>query len=183
MIFLSWGSRVGVLKSRQLGFLQLWSPITLRADLGLKCGLKQGYSSYQVFFNIILHVLCIQVNRVDSWLFLVDNQINSLTPGPSFSHNLCFKCPNEECEPILDIYVPRSFQWYKKCNKPLNFGPWNCSFKFRKSTRTLFPKVGIALGVWGFTPSILPRIFLHSREYVMWFPGFFLARTLATSLP
>jgi hypothetical protein len=27
-------------------------------------------------------------------------------PGPSFSHNLCFKCPNGSCKPILDIYIP-----------------------------------------------------------------------------
>jgi len=30
---------------------------------------------------------------------------------------------------------------------------------------------------------ILPHIFLHSQEYVMWLPSFFLARTFATSLP
>ncbi len=35
---------------------------------------------------------------------------DSLTPDLSFGYNLCFRCPNEQCEPILDIYVPRAFQ-------------------------------------------------------------------------
>ncbi len=39
------GSRMGIPKLRQLGLQQLWNPITLRADLGLRCGLKQSYSS------------------------------------------------------------------------------------------------------------------------------------------
>jgi hypothetical protein len=76
-----------------------------------------------------------------------------LTPGPSFGHNLCFRCPNEQCEPISDIYVPRAFQWYKERHKPLSFDPSNRSMKFRESTGTPSPKVGVALGVWGFTPS------------------------------
>jgi hypothetical protein len=83
---------------------------------------------------------------------LVGNQTASLTSDLSFGHNLCFRCPNEQCEPILDIYVPRSFQWYKERHKKLNFDPWNCSLKFWKSTGTPSPKVGVALGVWGFTP-------------------------------
>jgi hypothetical protein len=42
-------------------------------------------------------------NWGDSWLLVVGNQIANLTPGPSFGYNLCFKCPNGSCEPILDI--------------------------------------------------------------------------------
>jgi len=76
-----------------------------------------------------------------------------LTPNPSFGHNLCFRCLNEQCEPILDIYIPRSFQWYRKRHNPLNFDPSNRSLKFRESTGSPSPKVGVALGVWGFTPS------------------------------
>ncbi len=34
----------------------------------------------------------------------------SLGYGLSFGYNLCFKCPNGSCEPILDIYILRSFQ-------------------------------------------------------------------------
>jgi hypothetical protein len=109
MTFLSQDSRVGVPKLRQMGLPRLWSPIALRADLGLRCSLKQSCSSYWELSNGILHVVCRQVNRVDSQLFLVESQIGSLIIGPSFGHNLCFRCPNEQCKPILDIYVPRSF--------------------------------------------------------------------------
>ncbi len=100
MAFLPRDSRVGVPKSRQLRLLGLWSPITLRADLGSKCNLKQSCSSRRELSNGMWHVVCSQVNRVDSRLFLVGSQIDNLTPGPSFGHNLCFRCPNEQCEPI-----------------------------------------------------------------------------------
>ncbi len=108
--FLSRDSRVGVPKSHKRGFPQLWSPITLRVDLGSKCGLKQSCSSHRELFNGMCRVVYSQVNRVDSRLFLVGNQTGNLTPGPSFDHNLCFRCSNEQCEPILDIYVLRAFQ-------------------------------------------------------------------------
>jgi len=100
MAFLSRDSRVGVPKSRQPW---LWSPITLREDLGSKCNLKKNCSSCQDLSNGMWHVVYSQVNRVDSWLFLVRSQTGSLTPGPSFGYNLCFRCPNEQWEPILDI--------------------------------------------------------------------------------
>ncbi len=70
----------------------------------------------------------------------------------------CVKCPNEQCKPILNIYVPRAFQWYKKRHKPLSFDPWNRHLKFWESTGTPSPKVGVALGVWGFTPSHFPTL-------------------------
>ncbi len=148
----------GGVKSRQLGLPRLWSPITLRADLGLGCGLKQSCIFHWELSNGMSHVLYNQVNRVDSWLFLVGSQTGNLTPDRAFGHNLCFRCPNEQCEPILDIYVPRAFQWYKKCHKLLSFDPSNRSLKFRESTRTSSPKVGVALGVWGFTPSHFPTL-------------------------
>jgi hypothetical protein len=66
---------------------------------------------------------------------------------------LCFRCPNEQWEPILDIYASRSFHWYKERHNPLRFDPCNRSLKFWESTGTPSPKVGVALGVWGFTPS------------------------------
>jgi len=58
----------------------------------------------------------------------------------------------------LDVYVPRSFQWYKECRNPLSFDPWNRFLKFWESTRIPSPKVGVALGVWGFTPSHFPTL-------------------------
>ncbi len=152
---------MGVPKSPKLGFLRFWSPITLRANLGLRCDRKQSCSPCWEIFNDMLHVVWRKVNRVDSWLFLVESQTGNLTPSPPFGHNLCFRCPNEQCKPILNIYVPRSFQWYKGRHKPLSFDPWNYSLKFCESTGTPSPKVGVALGVWGFTLShfsTLPRV-------------------------
>jgi hypothetical protein len=95
MAFLSWDSHVGVPKSCQPGLPRLWSPVTLQVDLGSKYSLKQSCSSRQELSNGMWHVICSQVNRVDSRLFLVGSQIGSSTPGPSFGHNLCFRCPNE----------------------------------------------------------------------------------------
>jgi hypothetical protein len=41
---------------------------------------------------------------------VVGSQTASLTPNPSFAHNLGCKCPNGSCEAILDIYTSRPFQ-------------------------------------------------------------------------
>ncbi len=51
------------------------------------------------------HATCTQGNQGDSQLLIVESQIDNLTPSLSFGHNLCFKCPNGSCKPILDIYV------------------------------------------------------------------------------
>jgi len=76
----------------------------------------------------------------------------------SFDHNLCFKCPNGSCEPILDIYILRDFQWHKEPFDTMGFEPWNHSLKIRESIEIPIPKVGIHLGVWEFIPS-------HSFEF------------------
>ncbi len=151
--YFSRDSWVRVPKSRQMGLPGLWSPITLRADLGSQCGLKQSCSSRRELSNAVLHSRIGHREEVDSWLFVVRSQTGSSTSGPSFGHNLCFRCSNELCKPILDIYAPRAFQWYKECHNPLRFDPCNRSLKFRESTGTPSPKVGVAVGVWVFTPA------------------------------
>ncbi len=108
--FLSRDSQVDSPKSPKLGLPQFWSLITLRADLGSRCGLKKSFSSRRELSNGMSHSLCSRVNRVDFRLFLVGSQTDNLTPGPSFGHNLCFRYSNEQCDPILDIYVLRAFQ-------------------------------------------------------------------------
>jgi hypothetical protein len=153
MAFLSWDSQMGILKSCQMGLPRLWSPITLQVDLGSRCDLKQSCISRQELSNGMSHTPCSQVNWVGSWLFVVGSEIGNLTPSLSFGHNLSFWCPNEQCKLILDIYIPRAFQWYKECQKSLSFYPWNYSLKFWESTWIPSPKVGVALRVWGFTPS------------------------------
>jgi hypothetical protein len=82
----------------------------------------------------------------------------SSTPGPSFDHNLCLKCPNEQYELILDIYASRAFHWHKERNQPLRFDPSNCSLKFRESIGTPSPNLGVALGVWRLPPSHSPTL-------------------------
>jgi len=92
--YFSRDSRVGVLKSLQMGLPRLWSPITLREDLGLQCGLKQSCRSRRDLFNGMSHVLCSLVFRVDFWLLVARSQTGSSTLGPSFGHNLCFRYLN-----------------------------------------------------------------------------------------
>ncbi len=101
----------------------------------------------------MLHVICTQGNRGDSWLLMVESQTSNLTPGSSFGHNLCFRCPNGWCEPILNIYISIAFQWYKKFLKPLGFDPCNHSLNIWESIGTPIPNMRIHLGVWGFSPS------------------------------
>jgi len=114
------------------------------------------------------HVTCMQGNQSDSRLLVVANQIGHLIPGLSFGHNLCFKYPNGWCEPILDIYVSRAFQWYKKLFNPMNFDSCNFPLKIRESIGTLTPKMGAHLGVWGFIPS---HSLALSWEHEMWLSG------------
>ncbi len=56
--FLSQDSCLGVPNSRYSGLLQLWSPITLRADLVSRCSLKQSCSSRRELSNSMSHVVC-----------------------------------------------------------------------------------------------------------------------------
>ncbi len=98
------------------------------------------------------HVTCMQRNRGNSQFLMVGIQIGNLTRDPCFDQNLCLKCPNGSCEPILDIYIPRAFQWYN----PMGFDPYNRFLKIRESIEILTPKVGAHLGVWGFIPSHSP---------------------------
>jgi hypothetical protein len=123
--FLSWDSQVGVPKSPRLGLPWFWGAITFRAELGLRWDLKQSCSPCQERFNDMLHAISTHGNWVESWLLVITSQTANLTFDLSFGHNLCFKCPNGRCEPILDIYVPRAFHWYKELLQPLNFDPYN----------------------------------------------------------
>ncbi len=139
----NWG---GVPKLFQFGLPGLWELITPDSNLWLGWGLKHNCTSPQELSNSGSHSTCTYRNQVDSWLLVVGNQIGSLTPGPSFNHNLYYKCPNGSCETMLDIYTSRTFQGYKEhlnarcfdhCNQALNFWEfrrtpsshfWECEF-------------------------------------------------------
>ncbi len=147
---------MGVSKFSQLGLLWLWGPITLCEDFRLKWGLKQSCRTFLELFNGMLHATCTQGNRGDSWLLVVGSQIANLIPGLSFGHNLCLKCPNGSCKPILDIYFPRAFQWRNELFNSMGFDPFNCFLKNWESIGSPTLKMGAHLGGWGFIPSHSP---------------------------
>jgi hypothetical protein len=144
-------------KFPKLGFLTLWRAIISCVDLRLRWGLKQSYNFHREIFNNIWHVAYKHAFKGDYWLLVGKSQIVILTPNPSFSHNLCFKYWNGSCEPILNIQVSRSFQWYKELFSSMSFDPWNIYLKIQNSIGIPTPKVGVHLGMCGFIPS-------HSRE-------------------
>ncbi len=128
-------------------------PITLCADLQLRWSLKQSCSLHRKLSNDMVHATYTQGNWGDSWLLVVRSQIGNLTIDLSFGHNLCFKYLNRSCEPTLDIYVPRDFQWYKELFNPMSVDLCNHLLKIQESTETPTPRTGVHLGVWGFIPS------------------------------
>ncbi len=84
---------------------------------------------------------------------MVGSQIVNLTCNLSFGHNLCFRCPNGSCKPILDIYILIAFQSYKELFNPLSFDPCNRFLNIQKSSGIPTPNVRVPLGVWGSIPS------------------------------
>jgi hypothetical protein len=87
---------------------------------------------------------------------VVRSQVSNLTFSPSFGHNLCLKHPNGSCKPIWNIYISRTFKWYKEIFNKISFDPWNSPLKIQKSVGIPIPKVGTHLGVYGFIPSQFP---------------------------
>jgi hypothetical protein len=134
---LSWDFQGGVPELSRFRLPGLCEIITLYSDLQLGWGLKQSYSSLWELSNSVLHLTCTHRSRVDSRLLVVGSQIANLTLGPSFCHNLCYKCPNGPYEPILDIYTSIAFQWYKDYFNARCFDPYNWTLKFWESWRTL----------------------------------------------
>ncbi len=103
-------SQSGVPKLSWIGVPGLWDFIAPRPDLRSRRGLKQSCSPRRELFNAMSHSQSARREQVDSRLLMVGSQIASLTPGPSFAHNLSCRCPNDQCKAIFDIYVSRPFQ-------------------------------------------------------------------------
>ncbi len=82
---------------------------------------------------------------------MVGSQIASLTPDPSFAHNLPYKCPNLQCEGILDIYASRPFQWHQEHPNARCFDPCCRALNIRESWKT--PNLQL-FQVLGFTPTL-----------------------------
>ncbi len=150
---LSQDFQMGVPKFPKLGLPQLWGTITLCENLQLRWDLKQSCSPRQELFKCMFHATCTQGNWVNFQLLVVESQTTNLTLDLFFGHNLCFICPNGSCEPILNIYISITFQWYKELFNKMGFDPCICPLKIRESIGTPTPKMGVHLGMWGFIPS------------------------------
>jgi hypothetical protein len=133
MAFFSRDSQCGVPKLSRFGLPRLWAFITSRSELGTGRGLSQSCSFRRELSNGVLHFTCTHRDWVDSWLLMVRSQTTSLTPCPSFDHNLCCRSPNGSCEAILDIYTSRPFQWYKEHPNGRCFDPWTRTPNFWES--------------------------------------------------
>jgi hypothetical protein len=105
-------SQSGVPKLSWFGLLKLWNIITSRSNLRSRRGLNQTCSPLRELSNAVLPFRFGCQEEVDSRLLMVKSQIASLTPGPSFAHNLGYRCPNGQCKAISDIYTSRPFQWH-----------------------------------------------------------------------
>jgi hypothetical protein len=92
------------------GLPGLWDIVVSRLDLRSGRGLNQTCSSLRDLSNAMLQSRFGCQEEVDSRLLVVGSQTANLTPGPSFAHNLGCRCPNDQCEAILDIYTSRPFQ-------------------------------------------------------------------------
>jgi hypothetical protein len=149
-------SQSGVPKLSQFGLPGLWAFITSRSKLGSGRGLNKSCSSRRDLSNAMSHSCYTRQEEVYSRLLVVGSQTASLTPGPSFAHNLGCICPNGSCEAILDIYTSRPFQWYKEHSNARCFDPWTRALSFRESQKTpishswecglhphTYPKVGL----------------------------------------
>ncbi len=96
-------SRVGVPKLSQVGVPELWKLTTPDCRVRSRRGLNQSCSPRRDRSNAMLRSQIGCWEDVDSRLLVIWSQTANLTPGLSFGHNLCFRCPNEQCEPILGI--------------------------------------------------------------------------------
>ncbi len=97
-------------KLPRLELLQICGATTSCSNLRSGRGLKQSCSSHRELFNSVSHATCMHKIQVDSRHFMVGSQTGSLTPDFSFCHNLCYRCLNGPCEPILDIYTSIVFE-------------------------------------------------------------------------
>jgi hypothetical protein len=92
------------------GLPELWTAITPDCKVRSQRGLNQSCSPRRDLFNAMSHAQIGCREEVDFRILVVGSQTANLTPGPSFAHNLGYRCPNGQCEAIFDIYVSRPFQ-------------------------------------------------------------------------
>ncbi len=124
-----------------VGVPGLWTLVTPNCKVRLQRGLNQSCSPRRDLTNALSHSQSARREEVDSRLLVVGSQTASLTPGPSFAHNLGWKCPNDQCEDIFDIYVSRPFQWHQERFNTTCFGPCCRALNIWESRRTPNPQL------------------------------------------
>jgi hypothetical protein len=124
---------VGVSRLREL--------ITPDCKVWLQRGLNQTCSPRRDIFNDVSHSQFGGREEVDSRLLVVGSQTASLTLGPSFAHNLGYRCPNGQCEAIFDIYASRPFQWHQEHLNARCFELCCRTLNIRESRRTQSPQL------------------------------------------
>jgi len=140
-----------------VGVPGLWMLVTLDCRVWSQRGLNQSCSPRRDLSNAMSYSQFEGWEEVDSRLLVVRSQIASLTLGPSFAHNLGFRCPNDQCEAIFDIYAPRPFQWHQEHLNARCFGPCCRALNIRESWRTPNPQ----LWEWEFHPPTSPKVGLR----------------------
>jgi hypothetical protein len=84
--------------------IEIVTPTILEAhNLLCKSLIDKSCSLCQDISKDMWHTTFMQVNQGNSRLLVVESQIDTLTPSPSFGHNLCFKYSNGKSKPILNI--------------------------------------------------------------------------------
>jgi hypothetical protein len=121
------------------GLPDLWTAITPDCRVGSRRGLNQSCSPRRDLSNAMLHTQIGRQEEVYSRLLVVGSQTTTLTPGPSFAHNLGCICPNCQCEAIFDIYVSRPFQRHQEHPNARCFSPCCRALNIRESRRTPTP--------------------------------------------
>jgi hypothetical protein len=135
----------------QGGVPGLWELITPDFQVWSRRGPNQTCSPRRDLSNDVSHSQFGGQQEVYSRRLVVGSQTASLTPGLSFAHNLSYRCPNDQCEVIFDIYASRPFQWHQEHPNARCFGPCCRSLNIRKSRRTPNPHF---FQVLGFTPTL-----------------------------
>jgi hypothetical protein len=116
------------------GLPEIWTAITPDCRVRSQRGLNQSCSPHRDLSNAMSHSQIRCWEEVDSQLLVVGSET-----GLSFAHNLGYRCPNDRCEAILDIYVSRPFQWHEEHPNARFFGPCCRTLNIRESQRTPNP--------------------------------------------
>jgi hypothetical protein len=114
-------------KLSRVGIPRIWELTSPDCDMRHATGARSQPKLYLSLraFQAMSHSFCKRWEEVNSRLLVVGSQTTNLTPGPSFAHNLGWRCPNGSYEAILDIYTSKPFRWHNEHPNAKRFGPCN----------------------------------------------------------